>query len=147
MYMPKYFKITELVNPILLNKIGAETAWKLFDDRLLRCADKIREKYGAITINGGGLKDCGLRDWTSNTGAKYSAHKFGRALDLHIMAIEKVAKTQMEKAKLYNKVRAELITDKDFDCLNFEDSSTSCPNGLTWLHVDTFNRPKRLFRG
>ena len=45
-YKCKYFTIQELVNPTLLAKIGEETAWKMFDDRLLRLADKIREKYG-----------------------------------------------------------------------------------------------------
>ena len=48
-YKCKYFKISELVNPTLLKQIGEETAWKLFDDRLLRMADKIREKYGACS--------------------------------------------------------------------------------------------------
>ncbi|MBO7735493.1 MAG: hypothetical protein J6S67_23210 [Methanobrevibacter sp.] len=138
MYKPKYFNIKELVNPTLLNQIGIETAWKILDENLLRCADKIREKYGAVTINGGQLKDCGLRDWTSTTGAKYSAHKFGRALDLHIMAIEKLNLSKIEKTKMYNKIRAELMIDKQFDCLNFEDN-------ITWLHIDTFNRPKRVF--
>ena len=147
MYIPKYFKITELVNPILLNKIGTETAWKLFDENLLKAADKIREKYGIMFINKGELRDCGLRDWTSSTGAKYSAHKFGRALDGHILAIEKTAKTQIEKIKMYNKVRAELMIDPTFDCLNFEDSSMAYPTGLPWLHFDTFNRPKRSFKG
>ena len=138
MYMPKYFKITELVNPILLNKIGTETAWKLFDEQLLRAADKIREKYGVIFVNKGELKDCGLRDWTSPTGAKYSAHKFGRALDGHLMAIEKLGLSKIEKTKMYNKIRAELMLDPQFNCLNFEDN-------VSWLHFDTFNRPKRLF--
>jgi len=138
MYMPKYFKITELVNPILLNKIGTETAWKLFDEQLLKAADQLRIKYGVIFVNKGELKDCGLRDWTSPTGAKYSAHKFGRALDAHIMAIEKLGLSKVEKIKMYNKIRRELMLDPQFNCLNFEDN-------ISWLHFDTFNRPKRLF--
>ena len=138
MYIPKYFKITELVNPVLLNKIGTETAWKLFDENLLKAADKSRAKYGVRFVNKGELKDCGLRDWTSQTGAKYSAHKFGRALDGHIMAIEKLGLSKIEKTKMYNKIRAELMLDPQFNCLNFEDN-------VSWLHFDTFNRPKRLF--
>lgn len=138
MYRPKYFSIKELVNPVLLNKIGIETAWKLLDEQLLRAADKIREKYGVMFVNKGELKDCGLRDWTSQTGAKYSAHKFGRALDGHLMAIEKLGLSKIEKTKMYNKIRAELMLDPQFNCLNFEDN-------VSWLHFDTFNRPKRLF--
>ena len=138
MYKPKYFSIKELVNPILLNKIGIEIAWLLLDPYLLKCADRIREKYGPCTINIGELKDCGLRDWTTQTGAKYSAHKFARALDLHLQAIEKTAKTKIEKTKMYNKIRQELLQDPEFELLNFEDN-------ISWLHIDTFNRPRRIF--
>lgn len=138
MYKPKYFSIKELVNPILLNKIGIEIAWLLLDPYLLKSADKIREKYGPCTINIGELKDCGLRDWTTQTGAKYSAHKFARALDLHLQVIEKTAKTKIEKTKMYNKIRQELLQDPEFELLNFEDN-------ISWLHIDTFNRPRRIF--
>lgn len=138
-YIPKYFQIKELVNPEILKKVPESTLWMLFDDRLLRCADLIREKYGACTVNASGLVDCGLRDWTSSTGAKYSAHKFGRALDLHIRSIElQFAGDKAGKIKAYNKVREELMHDYHFDCLNFEDN-------ISWLHVDTYNRPNRLF--
>lgn len=138
MYRPKYFTITELVNPTLLAQIGEETAWKLFDDRLLKAADEIRKKYGACTVNGGGLVDCGLRDINSATGAKYSAHKLGRALDLHIVSIEKKCTSKAEKVKEYNRIREQLMLDPRFDVLNFE-------NGISWLHIDTYNRQTRLF--
>ena len=139
MYKPKYFVIKELVHPDILKTIPESTLWQMFDDRLLMCADIIREKCGACTVNASGLVDCGLRDWTSKTGAKYSAHKFGRALDLHIRTIElQYAGKKAEKIKAYNKVRETLMADKRLDCLNFE-------NNISWLHIDTYNRPKRLF--
>lgn len=138
MYRPKYFTIKELVHPDLLKQIGEETAWKIFDDRLLKAADEIRKKYGACTVNTGTLTDCGLRDINSTTGAKYSAHKMGRALDLHILDIEKKYTDKAEKTKAYNKVREQLMLDAKFDCLNFE-------YGISWLHVDTFSRKERLF--
>ena len=138
-YKTKYFKIGELVNPTLLAQVGEETAWKLFDDRLLRMADKIREKYGPCTVNGSGLVDCGLRDINSTTGAKYSAHKLGRALDLHIVSIEKKWGTnKAAKTEDYNRVREQLMVNPSFDILNFE-------NNISWLHVDTYNRKNRLF--
>ena len=87
-YRCKYFKIEELVHPNLLKTIPEDILWSIFDDRLLRVADRYRENYGPIFINGRGLVDCGLREIDSKTGAKYSAHKFGRALDLHIISIE-----------------------------------------------------------
>lgn len=143
MYKCQYFKLSELVNPALLKTVPENTLWSMFDDRLLRCADLIREKYGPCTINGGGLTGCGLRDWKSTTGAKYSAHKFGRALDIHILAIERTAKTKTEKAAQYDRVRRELMADMRFNALNFEKTSGGAP--ITWLHCDTYNRPNRLF--
>lgn len=137
-YKPVYFKITELVNPKLLAEIGEETAWKLFDDRLLKAADEVRKKYGPCTVNGNGLTDCGLRDINSTTGAKFSAHKLGRALDLHIVSIEKKYTNKEEKTQAYNKIREQMMIDPKFDKLNFE-------NNTSWLHVDTYNRNNRLF--
>lgn len=138
-YRCKYFVIKELVNPTLLKKIGEELAWQLFDDRLLKGADMIREKYGACTINTTDLKDCGMRDINSSTGAKYSMHKLCRGLDLHIRTIElKYAGKKAEKTKAYNKVREELMLNPKFDFLSFE-------NNISWLHIDTGNRKKRLF--
>ena len=143
-YRAKYFKIGELVAPVLLKSVPESTLWLLFDERLLRCADLIREKYGPCTVNGSGLVDCGLRDWTSKTGAKYSAHKFGRALDIHILAIERMCgKDKTAKASEYDRVRRELMADIRFNCLNFEKTVSGAP--ITWLHCDTFNRPNRLF--
>ena len=139
MYKPKYFTIKELVNPQLLAQIGEETAWKLFDDRLLKAADEIRKKFGACTVNANGLTDCGLRDINSATGAKYSAHKLGRALDLHIQSIEqKWGSNKTGKTADYNRVREILMLDSRFDILNFE-------NNIGWLHIDTYNRNGRLF--
>lgn len=145
-YRCKYFVIKELVNPTLLKKIGEELAWQLFDDRLLKCADMIREKYGACTVNANGLVDCGLRDPQSNTGAKYSAHKFGRALDLHIRSIElQCAGKKETKSAQYNRIRKQLMLDSDFNILSFEQNSKEYPNGITWLHISVENRKKRLF--
>ena len=139
MYRPKYYTITELVNPSLLKEIGEETAWKLFDPKLLKLADEIRRKYGPCTINGNGLTDCGLRAINSATGAKYSAHKLGRALDIHITSIEKKWGTNKTgKTADYNRVREQLMLDHTFDALNFE-------HGISWLHIDTYNRKTRLF--
>lgn len=145
MYKCKYFNIRELVNPTVLSKIGEQIAWTIFDERLLRMADAIREKYGPCTINASGLVDCGLRDSQSTTGAKYSMHKIGRALDLHIRTIEVAAgkikdATERKKFKIreYNKIREQLMINHEFDCLSFE-------HNIGWCHIDTGNRTNRLF--
>ena len=144
-YRCRYFTIKELVNPTLLKQIGETVAWTLFDENILRSADALRNKYGAITINADGLTDCGLRDPQSKTGAKYSMHKIGRALDGHIVTIEKAAanikdanKRKQYKIKEYNRVRKELLKDPNFNKLNFEDN-------ISWLHFDTGNRINRVF--
>ena len=89
MYKCKYFKIKELVNPAMLS-IPENILWLMFDDRVLRIADQIREWYGECTVNTAVLEDCGLRAFNAG-GAVYSQHKYGRALDIHILAIEKSA--------------------------------------------------------
>jgi hypothetical protein len=139
MYKCKYFNIKELVNPAFLKMTDEITLWKVFDDRLLKAADKIRDMYGAIIINGGSLTDCGLRLDDSKTGAKFSAHKFGRAFDLHITEIEKKGLSKDLKSKEYEKIRTELSKKSEFDFLSFE-------TGVYWLHIDTFNRSNRLFK-
>lgn len=143
-YKCKYFKIKELVHPYFLS-VAEWILWRLFDDRVLRSADKIREKYGACTVNADGLTDCGLREMSSKTGAAFSAHKFGRALDLHIRTIElealkikDAAKRKKWKIDAYNKVREELIKSPEFNGLSFE-------NNIPWLHIEWTNREGRLF--
>ena len=135
-YRCKYFKIEELVHPNLLKTIPEDILWSMFDDRLLRVADRYRENYGPIFINGRGLVDCGLREIDSKTGAKYSAHKFGRALDLHIISIENLNLPKEEKIERYNRVRKEYI----YADINYEDN-------ISWLHIDTYNRANKFFKG
>jgi hypothetical protein len=141
MYKCKYFKIKELVNPAFLKTTSEDVLWQLFDDRLLKCADKLRDKYGPILINGGGLTDCGLRTQDTKTGASFSAHKYGRALDLHIMSIENKGLSHEAKTQAYNEIRRTLaILCVEFDVLNFEQD-------VYWLHIDTYNRKDRNFKG
>ena len=52
MYKCKFFSIRELVHPSFLGT-SEDILWRLFDDRLLKYADKIREKYGYSSINRG----------------------------------------------------------------------------------------------
>lgn len=137
-YRCKYFTLKELVCPEMLN-LPEEILWGMFDKRVLKGADKIREKYGVVTINTGSLKECGLRSMDSKTGAKYSAHKFGRGLDLHIQRIENQwGGNKKAKIEAYNRVREQLMALSEFDDLNFE-------YGISWLHIDVVNRENRLF--
>jgi hypothetical protein len=84
-YRPKYFQLHEVVYPGAIQARG-EQAWQLMDERILRGADWLREKFGPCVINGKfggkGFTESGLRDPFTTVGAKWSQHKFGRALDL-----------------------------------------------------------------
>lgn len=144
MYKCKHFVLKELVHPSFLGT-NESILWRLFDDRLLMSADWIREIYGACTVNANGLEDCGLRKMDSKTGAMFSAHKFGRALDLHIRSIEieagkikdAVARKKW-KISAYNKIRESLMLNHKFDALSFE-------HNISWLHIAVENRENRLF--
>lgn len=143
-YRAKYFKIKELVHPSFIGT-SENILWGLMDERLLRLLDAVRDKYGPCTVNANGLTDCGLRKMDSTTGAKFSAHKFGRAVDVHIRMIEVAAGKILDttarknyKIREYNRVRESLMADPKFDALCFE-------HGISWLHMDVMNREKRLF--
>lgn len=144
-YRCKHFTIKELVHPDLLKQLSENVLWIILDERLLRGVDKIRDLYGACTVNTSSLDGCGLVPFSYARDAKFSPHKFGRALDIHIVSIEKEAAkisdpTQRKKFKIkeYTKVRERLMLLGDFDIFNFE-------NGVGWLHFDTYSRPNRLF--
>jgi hypothetical protein len=92
-----------------------------------------------VIINGGGLVDCGLRLQDSKTGASFSAHKYGRALDLHIVDIETQGLSNPAKTFEYEKIRNDLLKNPNANILNFE-------TNIYWLHIDTFNRPNRTFK-
>lgn len=144
-YRCRYFKITEIVSPALLKELGEALCWTLFDPQILKAADYIRELEGPITVNAYGLTDAGARALSTTTGAKYSAHKMFRALDLHVLAIEKQAtkgkasgEAKTMKIKLYDELRLKLLSDKNIGYLNYE-------NAISWLHIDTYNRNVRIF--
>ncbi|MDR2772913.1 MAG: hypothetical protein LBB93_05545 [Elusimicrobiota bacterium] len=48
LYICKYFKIKELVNPAYLSQASEVVLWGLFDDRLLKAADGMRTAGGCI---------------------------------------------------------------------------------------------------
>jgi hypothetical protein len=127
-YRPKYFALNEVVYPGAIQARG-EKAWELMDDRILRGADWLREKFGPCVINGKfggkGFTESGLRDPFTTTGAKFSQHKFGRALDLKFL---KVTCTEVYDYIIRNptEARANGITTVE----DIRDTKGQ------WLHVD-----------
>jgi len=84
-YKCDHFRIHELVPPTVYKERG-QKAWELLDERILRAIDELRDTFGPITINnwywGGKFKWSGLRTANCKIGAKYSQHRYGRAMDL-----------------------------------------------------------------
>jgi len=120
-YRCKYFKIKELVHPSFLTT-NENILWMLFDERVLKGADRIRELYGACTVNVDGLTDCGLRKMGSKTGAKYSAHCFDSDTEMltangwkkysDLSVGEKIYSFNMDSGCIEDDVINELITQK-----------------------------------
>jgi hypothetical protein len=146
MYKCKHFKIKELVHPDFLKMTDEETLWKIFDPDLLYFIDRVREQFGEVIINGGSLVDCGLRLPDSKTGAKFSAHKYGRAFDLHIVGIEKKNLEKPKKIEQYEGIRQEIIDEVLYEPQPPIDYKINFETGIYWLHVDTFNRPNQFFK-
>jgi hypothetical protein len=126
-YRPKYFALNEVVHPGAIQALG-ERAWTLMDERILRGADWLREMFGPCTINGKfggkGFTESGLRDPFTTTGAKFSQHKFGRALDLKF---HKVTCKEVYEYIIRNSGQA-----RENGITTVEDIAFTG----TWLHID-----------
>lgn len=131
-YRCKFFSIQELVHPNIHAKWG-DRAWEFLDPRVLQSADQLREYFGPITINdwhvGGEHVDSGLREFLSTTGAAFSQHKFGRALDLKFKNTTPIGVASVITAQ---PSRFPFIT-------TLEDVSKT----ITWLHIDVRNHDKQ----
>jgi hypothetical protein len=124
----EYFNLDELVPRSLIINRG-EKAIQVMDMRIIKAADMIRAELGeSIFINnwfgGGSLDECGFRYCTTTTGAKWSQHKYGRALDLHcksgpaaMLAVVKKLEQQF--------IDAQLLT-------TYENIAAT----PSWLHID-----------
>ena len=98
MYLPKYFKLYELIPAEFHQKAKSLKdrikLWWCLDGRILRTADVLRERYGKLICNDWywrtsfnspeihGNEYRGWRPPNCPVGAVMSSHKWGRALDL-----------------------------------------------------------------
>ena len=122
LYTPKYFTLEELWPP------GFDMNWLVFDERILKAADMLREEYGPMICNdwkwGGKNKFRGWRPPYTDVGAAYSQHKFGRALDL--VPVNCTAKEVTDIIRL----------TPDFHKLKY---ITCVEVGKPWVHIDCRN--------
>jgi hypothetical protein len=120
------FSIQELVDKIVITARGSSSI-QLIDIRIVRVAQWLRDFTGdEIVVNnwntGGQYHESGLRDPFTKTGAKFSQHKFGRALDL------KFKNTKPEVVR-------QIIRDnwEELKALGLTTIEKDTP---TWVHID-----------
>lgn len=131
MYKPTHFAIHELVPPAVFQERG-ESAWQLLDDRLLMTLDRLRERYGSITVNnyewGGPREWSGLRTPDSPYYRIFSQHTYGRAADCQPKNVT-IEEIQRDIQAFPNHRAFELINSMELGTLEPE----------PWLHIDVRN--------
>jgi len=127
MYRCDHFAIHELVPPQVFAARG-EKAWELLDERLLITLDRLRTRFGPMTVNnyywGHEREWSGLRTPDSPFYSPFSQHTFGRAADC------------LFSKKSAEEVRQEILAhpaDPDFALIG------SVELGTAWLHFDVRN--------
>jgi len=122
------FDLREFVPPSVWEAFGAASRWFL-DPRMLDLAQFYRDYFDAsVTVNtwawNGRFKERGFRLPDTNTGARLSQHKFGRAFDCNIagMTPEEVRERIMDNEALF--------MDKGLTTLE------SGEIAKTWVHSD-----------
>lgn len=129
-YKPKKFELYELLPRKFYHdyKYRGDSLWYLFDDRLLKTLDELREKFGKTFINtwkwGGKREYSGWRPSDCEVGALFSQHKFGRACDCIF---------QDHRAQ---DVRAWIIDNKNERIFKY---ITGMEMEIPWLHIDVRN--------
>lgn len=132
MYRPANFVVQELVPPDVYQALG-DRAWELLDYRAVFTLQQLRDHLGPITVNnwhtGGSYKESGLRSPFTNTGAKFSQHKFGRAFDCKFRNY-----TPRQVADYV------LARPSEFPYLTTIENPDATP---TWFHFDTRNHGRQ----
>jgi len=132
-YVPTHFKAAELVPKALYNKYKSRgDSWffqTVFDPRLLKVIDGIREDFGSMTINdwswAGPNQYRGFRPPNCGVGATLSQHRFGRAADL------------IPKNIHPDEIRDHLIKHQNDETWKY---IGALEMDISWLHVDVRQR-------
>ena len=126
MYIPRHFKWYEL-----MPSEEYKPYWLiLMDERLLMTLDAIREHYKRPVIvnnwmQGGSFRNRGFRPMTGDVGAKYSQHRFGRAVDFDVLGIP--------AEQVRNDIRSGLFPE-----------ITCIEANVSWVHIDVRNTKRLL---
>lgn len=143
-YKSKYCTIEELVPKEMLAECGEEKCWWFLDKEMLMGLDNLKDvtakEYGiAITdvrlrVNnwkgGGDLDERGIRNPMTSTGAKWSIHKFARAVDV-VIEIRKNGQWKALTGDEMRKIARKYHLFIGCTCIELGTS--------TWLHMDWRN--------
>ena len=134
-YICKHFEAHELVPKHIYDSPKPISKYTLFDDRLLKLSDRIRELVDSpLTINnwkwGGDREWCGLRTPESKYYSPTSQHTFGRAVDM--------VSRELTGQQLRRKVEKWMKEGKFEDIGVFSVTVEEGPD-ITWLHIDVRN--------
>lgn len=135
MQVSKHFDLREFVDPATFEQEGEHSA-ELIDKKLIDIAEFVREELGKpVAINnwhtGGQFKESGLRNQNTSTGAKKSAHKLGKAID--------VKSSGMGGKEWYEFVKKHAKKLYDLGLRRIEDKKIA----TTWCHMDTKEHGKK----
>ena len=127
MYKCKHFHIKELVSPQVYMAKG-EKAWRFFNPVALQGLDKLRDKYGSMTINNSKRHYSGFHLKGEYNRSEYSGHRMWGAFDVLFkdytaeeVRIDLLGEEPTEN-KIYPSIEGfEEITELEYD--------------ITWFHV------------
>lgn len=124
-YVCRYFTIEELV-PRSVYRDRSQKAWELLDTNMLKVIDRLRDKFGSMTINswrwGGDREWSGLRTPDSPYFSLYSQHSFGRAFDI-----------------IFNDITVEEVREYILDNPEEFPEIGGVELDTSWLHIDGRN--------
>lgn len=128
-YIPKYFQPYELVPREVYEEFKRRNRlnqiWWLFDPRILKVGDRVRERYGKMVANtwwwGGEHQYRGFRPPGCRVGTTWSQHRFGRAEDLVPVEVS------------VEEIRKDIRNGEDFGWI------TCIEEKVSWLHLDCRN--------
>lgn len=128
------FYLDEFIDPVTYDRFGAKSQ-RYIEPNIIKAAQYLRGITGlSITINNwatdGAYKESGLRNFETSTGAKYSAHKFGRAADLKIGDLSSFEMWELIKANTD-------VLMNDCGILRVEAPEFTMGKHRSWIHVDT----------
>lgn len=131
MKVSQNFELQEFIDPVTWAE-KKDKSINLIDSKLINIAQYIRSTTGKpVTINnwhrGGPYKESGLRRKDTSTGAKFSQHKMGKAIDVKIHGMTGAQMNDWAKAH-----KTELF---NLGVRQIEHKSLT----KTWLHLSTKN--------